>query len=252
MAREIKKPETGGKVGEAPASQKASRTKAVLKNAGRAFASALLVSGIMLASPKANAEEPKAESPKLTLSLSGFGGKHDVQGVLTGGGLSVSGVAENGFSGGANFDLVSVDLDKPVPYSYGAFLGIPLAQGLTGTLSCRKDGLAGTIGCGGGVSIEKGPLIIGAGGEYRPGGTISMNASLGTRVKLAFLTFKANALGFINTNLEGISGGGANVTAELMTDYHVGLFGRYLLFTKGLEEDNISAGTGGILTRFTF
>ena len=240
-----------GKLGEVPASPKASKMKTAL-NKARVFASALLVSGLMLASPQARAEEAKAEELKLTISANAFGGKHDAQGVLAGGGLSISGAAENGFSAGANFDLASMDLNKPVPYAYNAFVAIPLAQSLTGTLSCKKDGLAGTLGCGGGVGIEKGPVIIGAGSEYRPGGTVSMNASLGTKVRLAFLTLKANALGFINTKLDGVSGGGANATLELMTDYHIGLFGRYMLFTKGWEEEKIFAGTGGIITRFTF
>jgi hypothetical protein len=246
MATETRTIQEVGKVGEVSTSPKASNMKTAL-NKARVFASALLVSGLMLASPQAN-----AEGLKLTISANGFGGKHDIQGVLAGGGLAVSGAAENGFGAGANFDIASMDLNRPVPYSYGAFVGIPLAESLSGTLSCKKDGLAGTLGCGGGLSMEKGPISINAGGEYRPGGTVSMNASLGAKVKLAFLTLKANALGFINTKLDGVSGGGANATVELMTDYHIGIFGRYMLFTKGLEEERISAGTGGVLTRFTF
>ncbi len=252
MATETRTIKEVGNAREAHPSPRASRMKSALKNASKAFASVLLVSGLMLASPQARAEEAKADGLKLTISANAFGGKHDVQGVLAGGGLSVSGAAENGFGAGANFDIASMDLNRPVPYSYGAFVSIPLAESLSSTISCKKDGLAGTLGCGGGISMEKGPISIGAGGEYRPGGTVSMNASLGTKVKLAFLTLKANLLGYLNTKLEGISGGGANATVELMTDYHIGIFGRYMLFTKGWNEDKLSAGTGGVLTRFTF
>ena len=246
MATETRTIQEVGKAGEVSTSPKESKAKTAL-NKARVFASALLVSGLMLAAPQA-----KADGLKLTVSANGFGGKHAVQGVLAGGGLSVSGAAENGFNAGANFDIASMDLNRPVPYSYGAFVGIPLAERLSATVSCKKDGLAGTLGCGGGLSMEKGPISIGAGGEYRPGGTVSMNASIGAKVKLAFLTLKANILGFINTKLEGISAGGANATLELMTDYHVGIFGRYLFATTGYDEEKMSSGVGGILTRFTF
>jgi hypothetical protein len=246
MATETKTLKEVGKAGEVSTSPRTSNMKTAL-NKTRVFASALLVSGLMLAAPQA-----RADGLKLTLSANGFGGKHAVQGVLAGGGLAVSGAAENGFGAGANFDIASIELNRPVPYSYGAFVSIPLADSLSGTVSCKKDGLAGTLGCGGGLSMDKGPISIGAGAEYRPGGTVSMNASIGAKVKLAFLTLKANVLGFINTKLDGISAGGANATVELMTDYHVGIFGRYLFATTGYGEEKMSSGVGGILTRFTF
>lgn len=240
------------KAREAQAPQRAFRMKAALKRASRAFAGALLVSGIMLASASARAGEPKADGIKLTLSANAFGGKHDLQGVLAGGGLSLSGAAKNGFGGGASFELASIGLGRPVPYSYGAYALMPLAQNLTGSIHCKKDAFTGGLGFGGGLSMGKGPVLVGAGGEYRPGGTISMNASIGTKLKLAFLALKAKIAGFINTKSGGISAGGALASAELMTDYHVGLYGRYLYFTTGYGDSGGHAAVGGAVTRFSF
>jgi hypothetical protein len=233
-------------------SPKPSNMKGALKRAYRIFAAGVLISGIMLASASARAGEPKADGIKLTLSANAFGGKHDLQGVLAGGGLSLSGAAKNGFGGGASFELASTGLGRPVPYSYGAYALMPLAQNLTGSIHCKKDAFTGGLGFGGGLSMGKGPVLVGAGGEYRPGGTISMNASIGTKLKLAFLALKAKIAGFINTKSGGISAGGALASAELMTGYHVGLYGRYLYFTTGYGDSGGHAAVGGAVTRFSF
>ncbi len=60
MANETKQIKTIGTVRGVPASPKASRIRTAIKRAGRFFASALLVSGLMLASQEARAEETKA------------------------------------------------------------------------------------------------------------------------------------------------------------------------------------------------
>lgn len=60
MATETRTIKEVGKAGEASISPRASRMRTALKCAGRVFASALLVSGLVLASPQARAEEAKA------------------------------------------------------------------------------------------------------------------------------------------------------------------------------------------------
>lgn len=60
MANDTRTIQEVGKVGEVSTSPRASKIRTALKRAGRVFASALLVSGLMLAPMRASAEESKA------------------------------------------------------------------------------------------------------------------------------------------------------------------------------------------------
>jgi len=75
MATETRTLKEAGKAGEAPAPPKLSRIKTALKSAARIFASALLVSGLMLAPMKARVEEAAPQKAGIGVKL-GAGYNH--------------------------------------------------------------------------------------------------------------------------------------------------------------------------------
>jgi hypothetical protein len=187
---------------------------------------------------------PLKAEPMVNVGVNSFAGSHQKEGTIIGGGISIA--LKDNISLSAKLDIASKSLEKPVLYSYGVYLGVPFSQSISGNAYCRKDGVARILGCGGGASLQRGILQLGAGGECRPDGTITVKSSLSAKFKAALLKIKARVLGFINTKKDSKSGG-TDIVIELSPLKNLSVFARYNLVIKTDEE--IHAGVGGVQVR---
>lgn len=174
---------------------------------------------------------PLKSEGRIGAGASTFGGYHEKQGAILGGGINLSCGERIMFH--ANMDIASLAMEKPVIYSYGAALSFPLTNDSDGRVFCAKDGIIGTPGCGGWLTHNMGRYSLSAGAEYRTTNTISVKTSLSGRFHLAFLRIKAKILGYLNTKDKDEQSGGADLGLEIAIKDSAALFSRYNYFTKG-------------------